>query len=67
MESLDKISTDILNTVDALEFKYNQGIASVEINGKWGFVDKNYNFVIEPMFDKVSYFSAGFAEVRLNG
>ena len=34
-------------------------------NGKWGFVDKNFQFVIEPRFDSAFEFSEGRAEVTI--
>ncbi|HEF3474383.1 TPA: WG repeat-containing protein, partial [Campylobacter coli] len=40
---------------------------AVELNGKWGFIDKNGEFVIEPKFDGVGNFSEGLARVELNG
>jgi hypothetical protein len=35
-------------------------------NGKWGFVDKHFQFVIQPQFDWVYEFSEGRAEVTIN-
>jgi len=35
-------------------------------NGKWGFVDKYFQFVIEPQFDWAYDFSEGLAEVTIN-
>ena len=35
-------------------------------NGKWGFVDKHFQFVIPPQFDWVYEFSEGRAEVTIN-
>nr|WP_230400539.1 WG repeat-containing protein [Campylobacter coli] len=31
-------------------------MARVELNGKWGFIDKSGKFVIEPKFDEVGAF-----------
>lgn len=35
-------------------------------NGKWGFVDKNFQFAIQPQFDFAYEFSEGRGEVTLN-
>ncbi len=42
------------------------GLAVVQINGKWGFIDKNGNFAIKPVYDGVSPFSEVIALARLN-
>ncbi|EAL1455719.1 WG repeat-containing protein, partial [Campylobacter coli] len=39
----------------------------VELNGKWGFIDKNGEFAIKPKFDDIWDFSEGLAKVKLNG
>ncbi|WP_223969732.1 WG repeat-containing protein [Bradyrhizobium sp. RD5-C2] len=38
----------------------NNGLARVTVNGKVGFIDRQGNFVIEPVFDKAGWFIAGF-------
>lgn len=45
-KNFGKVSEDILNSVEGWEF--SDGIAGVEINGKWGFIDEVGNIVIEP-------------------
>ena len=35
-------------------------------NGKWGFVDKNFQFVIQPQFDFAYEFAEGRGEVTIN-
>ncbi|EQC2648382.1 WG repeat-containing protein, partial [Campylobacter coli] len=37
------------------------------LNGKWGFIDKNGEFVIKPKFDSIWSFREGLAKVGLNG
>lgn len=32
---------------------FSDGLAAVKLNGKWGFIDKNNKFVIEPQYDNV--------------
>ncbi|EAH9640326.1 WG repeat-containing protein, partial [Campylobacter coli] len=39
----------------------------VKLNGKYGFIDKNGEFVIKPNFDDAWYFREGLAKVGLNG
>ena len=41
-------------------------LAPVCISGKWGFINKNGKYVINPQFDKVGYFHCGLAAVRIN-
>jgi len=40
---------------------FYDGLASVEFDGKWGFIDKNGNEVIKCKYDEVSNFSEGMA------
>jgi hypothetical protein len=37
----------------------------VEVDGKWGYIDRKGDWVIEPRFDAVSPFSQGLAAVML--
>lgn len=41
--------------------------AAVKIDGKWGFVDKDGNMVIQPQFQEARSFSNGMAAVKQNG
>ena len=50
---------------DALSF--SEGLASVKINGKWGFIDKTDTMVIPAKYDYAEDFSDGKAFVKLNG
>ncbi|EMU6300714.1 WG repeat-containing protein, partial [Campylobacter coli] len=36
-------------------WNFNEGLAGVELNGKWGFIDKSGKIVIEPKFDDIGY------------
>ncbi len=36
-------------------------------DGKWGFVDEDDNFVIQPIYDEVDEFEGYFASVVLRG
>src|SRR5438270_4485095 len=37
----------------------------VEVNDRWGYIDKGGKMVINPQFDRAGSFSEGLAEVRL--
>ena len=41
---------------DAQEFKGENSYAAVKINGKWGYINTNMEFVIEPQFDYAQSF-----------
>ncbi|EIQ8871589.1 WG repeat-containing protein, partial [Campylobacter coli] len=34
---------------------FSEGLARVELNGKYGFIDKSGKIVIEPKFDDIGY------------
>ncbi|HEG6548121.1 TPA: WG repeat-containing protein, partial [Campylobacter coli] len=34
---------------------FSEGLAAVGLNGKYGFIDKSGEFVIEPIFDDIYY------------
>ena len=42
------------------------GLAKVELNNKWNFIDTNGNLLSKQWFDYISYFENGFAKVMLN-
>jgi hypothetical protein len=46
---------------------FYQGMAGVNLNGKWGFIDKTGKVVIPLKYDRVNTFSNGQANVKLNG
>jgi len=56
-----------------IEPKYNsvenfrEGFAKVELNGKYGFIDKTGKIVLEAKYDKIGSFREGLAKVKLNG
>ena len=47
-------------------YDYKNGLAKVGINDKYGFVDKKFKFVVNPMYDDANDFSEGLAAVELN-
>jgi hypothetical protein len=48
-----------------LVYHFNDGLAPVRKNGKWGYIDKNNNLVINYLFDDAGTFSEGLAAVRI--
>ena len=46
---------------------FSEGFAAVELDGKWGFVNKQGEEVVPCKYDDVEEFSEGFAQVELNG
>jgi len=48
-------------------FSFSEGLAAVELNGKYGFIDKKGNLVIQPVYDNAYLFPEGLALVFLNG
>src|ERR1700675_1590955 len=47
--------------------RFRDGIASVRIDGSWGFIDRSGSFLIKPEYERVRHFSEGRACVRRNG
>jgi len=46
---------------------FGDGLAGCTENGKWGFIDTNFNIVIQPRFDEVKDFQNGYCAVKING
>jgi hypothetical protein len=46
---------------------FSEGLAEVQLNGKWGFIDKFGKEVISTIYDDVSGYSEALAAVKLNG
>lgn len=53
------LSNNVLNAEINLEYKKGD-------NGKYGFVDDNDQWVIQPQYDDADEFSEGFAKVKIN-
>lgn len=53
-----------------LDFTYigqlHEGMASIKIDDRWGFVDSNASLVIQPQFKRAYNFDEGYSEVELN-
>ena len=54
---------DLLNT----DQFYCNGRIRFKLNGKYGFIDKNINIIVEPIYEMASGFSEGLAAVSVNG
>lgn len=45
---------------------FSEGLASVKIKGKWGYINRSGSIVIQPKFNEVSPFINGLAYVKVN-
>ena len=52
---------------DKVGFFQEEGLARVELNGKYGFINEEGEEVIPLKYDNAGNFSEGLAEVKLNG
>jgi predicted DNA-binding WGR domain protein len=43
-----------------------EGLALVQMNNKWGYINKEGKVVIEPQFDEAEFFNEGLARVQMN-
>ena len=50
---------------DAQDF--SEGLAAVQQDGKWGFIDKTGQMIIAPTYEEAQSFHEGMAAVKLNG
>ena len=48
------------------DYYFSDGLRRVNVNNKWGFVNKKGDFVIYPQFDEVSPFNEDLAAVKIN-
>jgi len=46
---------------------FSEGMAPVRIDGKWGYIDKTGNTVINPQFEEANAFHEDLAAVKQNG
>ena len=51
---------------DTDNWHFHEGLAIIEMGGKQGFIDKQGNVIIQPIYDWVGYFKNGLALVRKN-
>ncbi|EAH8849740.1 WG repeat-containing protein [Campylobacter lari] len=45
-------------------FFYND-IATVKLNGKWGLINKNGDFIISPIYDYISHLNENFITIQI--
>lgn len=55
----------VFNPVYEAAKGYSQGLAAIRVHNRWGFIDTNRNWVVEPSFRWVGYFKDDMARVRL--
>ena len=44
----------------------SDGLAAVQLNGKWGYIKADGSWLLKPQFDDAHSFSNGYATVKLN-
>lgn len=49
----------------SMAFDFSDGLAAIKINGKYGFIDHEGHFVLEPVYEKAQYFYEGLAPVQI--
>jgi hypothetical protein len=52
---------------EASILRFSEGLAGVQIEDKWGFIDKTGQIVIKPQYEAINSFSEGVAVVVKNG
>ena len=55
-----------VNEVNLNDVEFSDGLAAVNVKGKWGYIDKTGTVVIKPIYLVAWPFSEGLAEVRSN-
>lgn len=45
---------------------FHEGFSRIKIHGRWGFINKSGQMVIEPQFEEVRNFHEGLAEVKID-
>ncbi|MFN8578142.1 MAG: WG repeat-containing protein [Candidatus Sericytochromatia bacterium] len=57
------VTKDLKKTKAIYQFadNFKNGYARVKIDNKWGIIDKNYNYVINPIYDYINNFSEDYA------
>jgi len=42
--------------VDAVNFAFNRNYCGIKVGDKWGYIDKNLNWVIKPIFQEIGIY-----------
>lgn len=61
----DEMSGKLINTDFSNYSIFSNGLAAVEIDGLWGYIDTDFSFVIDPIYVYAGYFYDGKAVVVL--
>ncbi len=48
------------------KFKFSEGLASIKVKDKWGYIDRNGTIKISPQFTEVNNFKNGLAKVKFD-
>jgi WG containing repeat len=63
---IDKTGSMVIPPQFDFTLGFSEGLAMVEVGGKYGFIDKTGAFAVEPRFDGAAWFSEGLAAVKLD-
>ncbi|MBN1126901.1 MAG: WG repeat-containing protein [Sedimentisphaerales bacterium] len=62
---IDKTGKPIIEKRFSNAHPFSEGLAAVEVDGRWGYINKIGDFVITPQFNRVGNFSEGMSFVAL--
>lgn len=65
LKNVTNANEQFTNQNYVLASSFYDGYARVMVNGKWGFIDTNFNFVVNAKYDFASDYREGFAYVWL--
>ncbi len=58
---------DLYNGFYDAATEFQHGVAVVQVNGKWGIINRRGIEIIPPKYDKIEHFENGYAKVRIEG
>jgi len=53
------------HSIDNKKMKYNNNLHIIDVDWKYGFINNNGKIIIEPIYDRVTEFYEGLAEVKI--
>ncbi|MDY5615840.1 MAG: WG repeat-containing protein [Helicobacter sp.] len=62
---MDKSGKIVIKPQFDFAWSFSEGLALVELNGKYGFIDKSGKIVINPQFDEIDHFKP--IGIQING
>ena len=65
LDLLIKIGNEVIACKYDRVHRFNEGLASVKMNGKFGFIDKNGNEIIPFKYDDAFLFRKGLSKVEM--